>query len=231
MIGRVRPLLGHPQVSSIAPPLRPLPQPTTSATTGFDGATGSVDCSTSISRSRDVRSVPGTHRQAIHESSQPVLRQDARSPTSRVPHRSNKSAVHLPVRALGPYAHLPTTTNQQVADVSSFLAPIGQHQPPPGQDAQHRRGGCRHQAAMPMDAYRAGDEFVVTFDLPGVSPEAIELDVEQRPDRHGRTPTHGGRRQRRDAGGRAPTRCSPANCSSLRPSTPTTSPPITTPAS
>ncbi|MFG1644393.1 Hsp20/alpha crystallin family protein [Amycolatopsis sp. NPDC049252] len=34
-------------------------------------------------------------------------------------------------------------------------------------------------AAMPMDAYRAGDEFVVCFDLPGVSPDAIELDVER----------------------------------------------------
>lgn len=33
--------------------------------------------------------------------------------------------------------------------------------------------------AMPMDAYRAGDEFVVSFDLPGVSPDAIELDVER----------------------------------------------------
>ncbi len=33
--------------------------------------------------------------------------------------------------------------------------------------------------AMPMDAYRVGDEFVVAFDLPGVSPEAIELDVER----------------------------------------------------
>ena len=32
---------------------------------------------------------------------------------------------------------------------------------------------------MPMDAYRAGDEFVVSFDLPGVDPDAIELDVER----------------------------------------------------
>jgi HSP20 family protein len=30
-----------------------------------------------------------------------------------------------------------------------------------------------------MDAYRAGDEFVVAFDLPGVSPDRIELDVER----------------------------------------------------
>jgi HSP20 family protein len=32
---------------------------------------------------------------------------------------------------------------------------------------------------MPMDAYRSGDSFVVRFDLPGVSAEAIELDVER----------------------------------------------------
>ncbi|MDQ7802751.1 Hsp20/alpha crystallin family protein [Amycolatopsis sp. A133] len=34
-------------------------------------------------------------------------------------------------------------------------------------------------AAMPMDAYRAGDELVVCFDLPGVDPGAVELDVER----------------------------------------------------
>ncbi|MET8852005.1 Hsp20/alpha crystallin family protein [Amycolatopsis sp. NPDC004625] len=34
-------------------------------------------------------------------------------------------------------------------------------------------------AAMPMDAYRAGDEFVVSFDLPGVAADAIELDIER----------------------------------------------------
>lgn len=34
-------------------------------------------------------------------------------------------------------------------------------------------------ASMPMDAYRSGDEFVVAFDLPGVDPTAIELDVER----------------------------------------------------
>ena len=32
---------------------------------------------------------------------------------------------------------------------------------------------------MAMDAWRAGDTFVVAFDLPGVDPEAIELDVER----------------------------------------------------
>jgi HSP20 family protein len=32
---------------------------------------------------------------------------------------------------------------------------------------------------MPMDAYLAGDTYVVRLDLPGVDPEAIELDVER----------------------------------------------------
>jgi HSP20 family protein len=40
-------------------------------------------------------------------------------------------------------------------------------------------GTWSRPTAMPMDAYRAGDEFVVTFDLPGVSPDAIDLDVER----------------------------------------------------
>ncbi|NJQ01667.1 Hsp20/alpha crystallin family protein [Streptomyces zingiberis] len=34
-------------------------------------------------------------------------------------------------------------------------------------------------AGVPMDAYRSGDEFVVHFDLPGVDPESIDLDVER----------------------------------------------------
>ena len=32
---------------------------------------------------------------------------------------------------------------------------------------------------MPMDAYRAGDEYVVVFDLPGVPQDAIDLGVER----------------------------------------------------
>ena len=40
-------------------------------------------------------------------------------------------------------------------------------------------GTWSRPAAMPFDAYRAGDEFVVCFDLPGVDPGAIELDVER----------------------------------------------------
>jgi HSP20 family protein len=32
---------------------------------------------------------------------------------------------------------------------------------------------------MPMDAWREGDQFVVCFDLPGVTKDAIELDIER----------------------------------------------------
>ena len=40
-------------------------------------------------------------------------------------------------------------------------------------------GTWSRPTAMPMDAWRAGDQFVVAFDLPGVDPAAIELDVER----------------------------------------------------
>jgi HSP20 family protein len=40
-------------------------------------------------------------------------------------------------------------------------------------------GTWSRPTAMLMDAYRAGDAFVVAFDLPGVDPDAIELDVER----------------------------------------------------
>jgi HSP20 family protein len=48
-------------------------------------------------------------------------------------------------------------------------------------------------AAMPMDAWREGDEFVVEFDLPGVDPASIDLDVERnvlsvRAERKGKAP-------------------------------------------
>ena len=45
-----------------AAPLRPLPREQRARRTPSDGATGSADCSTSISRSRDVCGVSGTHR-------------------------------------------------------------------------------------------------------------------------------------------------------------------------
>jgi len=42
-----------------------------------------------------------------------------------------------------------------------------------------RPGTWSRPSAMPMDAYREGDEYVVAFDLPGVSPDAIDIDVER----------------------------------------------------
>ncbi len=35
-------------------------------------------------------------------------------------------------------------------------------------------------AAMPMDLYRTSDSFVARIDLPGVDPETIDIDVEER---------------------------------------------------
>ncbi|TLS39979.1 Hsp20/alpha crystallin family protein [Streptomyces montanus] len=40
-------------------------------------------------------------------------------------------------------------------------------------------GAAARPAAMPMDAFRTGDTFVVELDLPGVDPESIDLDVER----------------------------------------------------
>jgi HSP20 family protein len=40
-------------------------------------------------------------------------------------------------------------------------------------------GTWSRPTAMPMDAWRSGDTFVVAFDLPGVDPDAIKLDVER----------------------------------------------------
>jgi HSP20 family protein len=40
-------------------------------------------------------------------------------------------------------------------------------------------GTAARPTAMPMDAWRTGDEFVVEFDLPGVDPASVELDVER----------------------------------------------------
>ena len=40
-------------------------------------------------------------------------------------------------------------------------------------------GSWSRPTPMPMDAHRVGDQFVVAFDLPGVDPAAIELDVER----------------------------------------------------
>ncbi|BFV58349.1 Hsp20/alpha crystallin family protein [Kitasatospora sp. CMC57] len=40
-------------------------------------------------------------------------------------------------------------------------------------------GTWSRPASMPLDAYRTGDHYVICFDLPGVDPEAIDIDVER----------------------------------------------------
>jgi len=56
-----------------------------------------------------------------------------------------------------------------------------------------QRGTWSRPAAMPMDAYREGEQFVVAFDLPGVDPGSIELNVESNvlTVKAERRPTHG----------------------------------------
>jgi len=45
--------------------------------------------------------------------------------------------------------------------------------------AEQVYGTSARPAAMPMDAWRDGNEFVVEFDLPGIDPSSIDLDVER----------------------------------------------------
>jgi HSP20 family protein len=40
-------------------------------------------------------------------------------------------------------------------------------------------GTTSRPTVMPMDAWRQGDSFVVEFDLPGVRPETLDIDVER----------------------------------------------------
>ncbi len=40
-------------------------------------------------------------------------------------------------------------------------------------------GTRSHPAIMPMDAYRQAGQFIVHFDLPGVDPSSIDLEVER----------------------------------------------------
>jgi HSP20 family protein len=44
---------------------------------------------------------------------------------------------------------------------------------------QGRRGTGGGRRSMPMDVYRAADEYVVEMDLPGVDPSSIEVHTEQ----------------------------------------------------
>jgi HSP20 family protein len=40
-------------------------------------------------------------------------------------------------------------------------------------------GTAARPAVMPMDAWREGEQFIVEFDLPGVNPDSLDLDVER----------------------------------------------------
>ncbi|WP_067688889.1 Hsp20/alpha crystallin family protein [Nocardia jejuensis] len=40
-------------------------------------------------------------------------------------------------------------------------------------------GTAARPAAMPMDAWRENDQFLVEFDLPGIDPDSLDLDVER----------------------------------------------------
>lgn len=40
-------------------------------------------------------------------------------------------------------------------------------------------GTSTRPVALPMDAWREGDTFVLEFDLPGVNPDSIDIDVER----------------------------------------------------
>ena len=45
--------------------------------------------------------------------------------------------------------------------------------------AQQIWGTQSRPSVMTMDAWRDGDEFVVEFDLPGIDPEKVDIDVER----------------------------------------------------
>ncbi len=47
------------------------------------------------------------------------------------------------------------------------------------QQAFGTNGTLARPSVMPMDAWRDGDTFQVEFDLPGVNPDSIDLDVER----------------------------------------------------
>ena len=47
------------------------------------------------------------------------------------------------------------------------------------QQALGTNGTLARPAVMPMDAWRDGDTFHVEFDLPGINPASIDLDVER----------------------------------------------------
>ncbi|MCX4419406.1 MULTISPECIES: Hsp20/alpha crystallin family protein [Streptomyces] len=40
-------------------------------------------------------------------------------------------------------------------------------------------GTWSRPSVMPMDAYRDGDQYVIAFDLPGIDPDVLDIDVER----------------------------------------------------
>lgn len=51
----------------------------------------------------------------------------------------------------------------------------------PFEELDRLAGSARsaRRPVMPMDAYRHGDQFVVSFDLPGADPDSVDLTVEK----------------------------------------------------
>lgn len=45
--------------------------------------------------------------------------------------------------------------------------------------AQHVLGTTARPAVMPMDAWRDGETVVIEFDLPGVNPDSLNIDIER----------------------------------------------------
>ena len=89
--------------------------------------------------------------------------------------------------------------------------------------AQQIAGTAARPTAMPMDAYRSGEAFLVLFDLPGVAADSIELTVEQNVLTVHATRTRPQPTRWRCWPPSGPTARSAASCSSARPSTPSTS--------
>ncbi|WP_026877847.1 Hsp20/alpha crystallin family protein [Jiangella gansuensis] len=46
--------------------------------------------------------------------------------------------------------------------------------------AEQMWGAARNAATMPMDLYRSGDHYVMHFDLPGIDPGSLDVNVKDR---------------------------------------------------
>ncbi len=88
-------------------------------------------------------------------------------------------------------------------------------------------GTASQPAVMPMDAWQEGEQFVVEFDLPGMDPDSLDLDVDRNVVTvHAERPVRAGEAEMIAAERRAG--YSVVNCSWARTSTPTISRPATT---